>query len=52
MTVGEAIERYVKDKTEASRRGERRGWSDYGFSATSSNKALRAHVVQRFLRKY
>lgn len=28
VTVGEAIGRYVEDKTEAGRRGERRGWSE------------------------
>lgn len=33
ITVGEAIEKYVADKTEAGRRGERRGWSE----ATATN---------------
>jgi integrase len=27
LTIGEAVEKYIEDKTEAGRRGERRGWS-------------------------
>jgi integrase len=28
VTVGEAVERYIEDKTRAGERGERRGWSE------------------------
>lgn len=44
VTVGQAIERYIRDKTEAGERGERRGWSE---STAQRYKATLRHFARK-----